>query len=172
MIVDDRDVNEALVADRHVRTRTTDAERTNERHRDAAGDGYVCDLTPVAGCDLFESRFISACEAALKDTLRAPSAYRRIDVTETSENISIDEFLAGEDDAVGDFYRRSYDHAVRLMAIFEFDAANAHGTPLRLFAKCTYDTVDGDDKYAGDYTVRIDGKTKSDRIREAIDRLR
>ncbi len=115
-----------------------------------------------------------ACEAALKDTLLAPSTYHRIGVTETTEVLSLDAYFRLEDEgeSVEAFIRQTHDHAVRSVALFEYEAANAYGTPLRLFAKCTYDSLDGDASGAHQLTVRIDGKTSTERLKDAIERRR
>ena len=127
----------------------------------------------VAGCNPFESSFIKTCEAALKDTLLAPSTYRRVVATESRSPIPLALYLAQENksEAVKKFLRQQNTTATRFVVVFEYDAANAYGTPLRLSAECSYDTTGDDPSSAHEFTVRINGKTKNDRMADAIRRL-
>lgn len=61
---------------------------------------------------------------------------------------------------------------MRSVAVFEFDAANVYGTPIRGLAECAYDTLDGDPKLASAFTVKVNGKTTTDRLLEAVERRR
>jgi hypothetical protein len=126
----------------------------------------------IAACNPFESRHVKACEAALKDTLRSPSTYQQIRVTERTETIPIEKYLADEkNEAVRQVYLRQYKQAVRSLVYFEFDAANAYGTPIRGFSEYSYDTIDGDISRVSELMVKIDGKTKTDRLVDAVRQL-
>jgi hypothetical protein len=110
----------------------------------------------------FDSAFLKACEEVIKDTLRSPSTYRRIQATETSEKISVDEYFNGEGRYVSDadraLQKQFHDHAVRSKALFEYDAANLYGTPLRLTSTCTYVSFDGDTSRANASVVKIESR--------------
>lgn len=129
----------------------------------AVGGGAAVLLDPLT------SRMVKACEAALKDTLLAPATYRRVSASESTDPISLEEYAAARGEtAVAEFDRQRYDHAFRSTVRLDYDAANAFGTPLRLSSLCTYDTLDGDASRAHERLVRIDGKTRTDRLIEAV----
>lgn len=109
-----------------------------------------------------EFPFVAACEEAVKERLVAPSTYRRIKLTEARERITFDELLAGEaSENVKKLMRRAATREpVRMVALFEYDATNAHGVPIRLKSRCTYETAsDPDfDVETARGLVKIDGK--------------
>lgn len=99
-----------------------------------------------ANCKAAGFPFVSACEAALKERLVAPSTYRRIKVTEGREQITFDELLAGFGENAKKLMRVSATREpVRMVAIFEYDAMSANGVALRLKTRCTYETASDPD---------------------------
>jgi hypothetical protein len=130
-------------------------------------------MVPIAlsagACNPFESGFVKACEAALQETLLAPATYKRVSTFETSEPLSLEDFTRDLGGSEAAYYRRQgHDHAVRSELLITYDAANAFGTPIRGQSLCSYDTIDGDASRADSLFVRIDGKTHTDRLVEAI----
>lgn len=123
-----------------------------------------------AACGQTDSDLVVACESALKDMLAAPSTYRRIKITETSEDLALDAYFAANEstETIEAFQRRLHDKAVRWIARVEYEAQNFFGTPLRRVSLCTYDSLSADTPTPSAFTVRIDGKTKTDYLIDAI----
>lgn len=134
----------------------------------------VLALTAVAAlsaCYPFEPKMYAACEEALKDTLRSPTSYRRISLMSSERPISMDEYLADErSPIVKELLKKSGGNPVRSVAIIEYDASNAFGAMLRGTAECSYDSLNGDISKASAISVKINGKTLTDRMVDSIKR--
>lgn len=129
----------------------------------------------LAGCNPFESKFVAACETALKSRLRSPSGYKRVEVTEYNNPISIDEYVAirrAEKSELLkfeiDYMKNSNKQPTRHIAFISYDAPNAYGTLVRGTSQCEYVTSDGDASRASEILVKIDGKTNTDRLIDAV----
>jgi hypothetical protein len=135
----------------------------------AAGGGglwYVVEKQP------FDSAFLKACDEAIKDNLRSPSTYQRIEVSEVQEQLSIDDFTRGMEADEAALYKGRSDKAVRTRALISYDAANVYGTPIRDLADCTYDTIDGSISVVNKFFVKIDGKTLTEKLLDDIRRAK
>lgn len=124
---------------------------------------------------LLDSRLVAACETALLDRLKAPSTYARVSATESSEPIRLADYYVDAFSRNGmpgaaeqELNRRVHDHATRWTVLIEYDAANGFGTPIRGVSACTYSSLDGGTKGVSALLVKIDGKTKTQWLVEAL----
>jgi hypothetical protein len=74
----------------------------------------------LSGCNSAQNKAVNACETFIKDRLRSPSTYKRINV-----------------DGLGPAFENE-GHSVKMVTI-EYDAANAYGTPIRGSQQCTFE---------------------------------
>lgn len=109
-----------------------------------------------------EFPFVAACEEALKEGLIAPSTFHLVKLTQRMDRITFDELLAEFDsENVKKLMRATATRdPIRMVALIEYEAMNAHGVPLRLKSKCTYETArDSDvDLEEAKGLVKIDGR--------------
>lgn len=85
----------------------------------------ILSLMLLAGCDVLQYKGLAQCEAAIKDQLRSPSTYKRIDVR--------DQLVV----------ERGQGLKVRRFEI-DYDADNAFGAPIRADAVCEFEAKSGD----------------------------
>lgn len=115
-------------------------------------------------------KMVSACEEAIQKRLKAPSAYKRINLRASERKLTEDEYkkyLDGqhESDAVKSISIRAFHEGDNTPKEFsyqiEYDAPNAFGTPIRSLSECTYISANGTkpDSYL---FVSIDGQTTTD----------
>lgn len=128
-------------------------------------------LPTLGACNPIESGFVKACEAALQDRLKSPSTYKRINLVQTVEPLTVNEYAKG-DQKIFDFYMKSERKPVRHIVLFTYDASNSFGVPIRNVAKCSYDTIDGEKPVDSKELVEIDGKTNIEWLTENIIRAR
>lgn len=124
----------------------------------------------LTGCDLFDSKMVSSCEVALKDRLKAPSTYHRIEVTEASEKMSFDDYFSeNETSPATRNQQRRYakEPPVRLIVFIKYEAANAFNVPLRSIAECTYASLDGSQPSRPDF-VKINGKSNTEWMVDSV----
>ncbi|TPI34654.1 hypothetical protein FJW08_03515 [Mesorhizobium sp. B3-2-1] len=131
----------------------------------AAGSWFVLqsDFNP------FESAMIKSCEMVLKKRLLAPTGYRRIEVTEMSDPLSLQEYLQERhlttDDERVIFTRMYNDGAAgknqptKFTQIITYDAPNAYGTPVRGMSQ--YRSIDASKASAAWYSVIVDNFTET-----------
>jgi hypothetical protein len=116
---------------------------------------------------------VSACEQAIQGTLRAPSTYRRIALTETSEVFPLEDYLAADkydSDSVKEVYRKVGYKPVKRTMWVEYDAANGYGVPIRTRTECSYISLNGDFSNVSEMLVKLNGKDRVDRLRKVISR--
>ncbi|MEY9717917.1 hypothetical protein ABIA22_000407 [Sinorhizobium fredii] len=138
-------------------------------------------LPALSGCNFvasfFESEFVTACEASLQERLRSPSEYKRIKITSYEEKLdraALTKYLS--DERVGDIFLnaelRDFDRGNLNPTLFglliSYDAPNVFGTPIRRTARCEYIDARGDDSAANEHNVKVDGKTYTDWLIEAV----
>ena len=130
-----------------------------------AGAAFLLSL--LSSCDLFDAKIVIVCESALKDRLRSPSEYKRIEITRSEEAIGRAEYkdLFGSTGSptlqavtMADFDSGAV-KPVRYTLRISYDAPNAYGTPIRGVSRCEYASAFGGDSTASEFTVRIDGDT-------------
>lgn len=125
---------------------------------------------------------LAACEAAIKDRLKAPSTYRRAEkpiftveeVTPEEAMPTIPEEAESESlrearEAMRSLYRQT--GAFRHTAVIKYDSANSFGTPLRGLDLCESYTTSKDTPGQKDVrpgSVLINGKTTTDWAIEGI----
>jgi len=125
----------------------------------------------LAGC--FSDPFVDACEQAVKETLRAPSTYHRINVTQKQVPIPLDAYLAANESSasVREFMSRLQKKATRWIAYLEYDASNAYGVAIREAKECSYETLAESPSDATKFTVKIDGKDLIEKQMDAVRRV-
>lgn len=122
---------------------------------------------------LFDPKMVQICEELIKDRLRSPSTYRRVEVTQFSEAVSAERAHAldpkmtrTEVIAINDGRAKPTNFQV----FIKYEAANAFGTPISGLSLCEYYSVFGSDKYANAFSVKIDGKTSTEWLVEGLKR--
>jgi hypothetical protein len=136
----------------------------------AGAAGFVLhDRLPLDPLAFLDHPLTRACEAGIRETLVAPSTYRRISVSEIREQqLSLDAYWARQREPVSAtekaFTRRQTDHATTWTVDLQWEAANRMGVPLRSTSECSYSNTDGDGRRASEYTILIDGKSVFDRM--------
>jgi hypothetical protein len=116
-----------------------------------------------------DSPLVAACEEAIKSELLAPSTYRRANLHEAAETITLDDYFAArqDDPARQKLLRMDYSQGTRLTAQLSYDASNGFGVPIRAGVTCTYDYL-GDKPQPADWAVRLDGKTVTQRLVDQV----
>ena len=118
-----------------------------------------------------------ACEEALKDRLRSPSSYKRIEITRDDKILTRDEFLVELQATKGGqatlpLRLQSFDEGrikpTLLRAYMEYDAPNAFGVMIRGLSVCEKLTDDGSEANIIPQLVRIDGKTHTRWLLEQV----
>lgn len=121
------------------------------------------------------SPMVSACEEAIRRTLKSPSSYVRVGLRERAEEVDLasykDERLFfirdnfAPDTAVEMRVRlneriaemeKAGHKPIRFVKTIEYDAVNAFGVPLRRAASCTYVSEAGQEQEATALTVELD----------------
>jgi hypothetical protein len=143
--------------------------------RFAVGLAAAWTILSATSCSALDSPMIVACEIALKKTLLSPSTFHRINIVETQETLTFEQYEAanpGDSPNVRAALRQAAKQPPsRLTIFFEYDAANAYGTQIRSASKCSYDDRKGDGSSASEHSVRIDGMTTTERLIEQVKRL-
>ncbi|THK34642.1 hypothetical protein EHS39_29415 [Ensifer sp. MPMI2T] len=134
-------------------------------------------LMALSGCSFFNSKIVTVCEETLKERLRSPSGYQRIEITRYEEKMDRSEYQAylEANEKLAErreFEMRWFDQGNKEPTLFEiyinYDAPNAYGTLIRGLVSCEYLDDDGDKSNADSYSVKVDGKTKTEWIVEQI----
>jgi hypothetical protein len=134
-------------------------------------------LSALSGCNLLDSKIVTVCEEMLQERLRSPSGYDRVEVKRYEDKMTRAEYQAYlvKDEASADeieFKTRMFDQGLYQPTVFtiyiHYDAPNAYGTPIRDLASCEYFDDDADESNASSYSVKVNGKTKTDWIVEQI----
>ena len=130
-----------------------------------------CDQTPQD-----QRTFLASCEEVIKERLKSPSSYRRINEPEISTSksaISDDEFEELVMRLPAELQQATREERLRgeawveqfnFVTMIEYDAANAYGTPLRRTSICRSGT-----SYSGtpgrfdvsSNSVEVDGRTST-----------
>lgn len=130
-------------------------------------------LTSLSGCDFiasfFDSELVKACESAVKFRLRSPSGYERVEISR-SEDAPMDraayaQYLSSfssdyRTERLQDF-DLGKDKPVLFSLLISYDAPNAYGTPERAHARCEYVNRSGDETWANELVVMVDGQTNA-----------
>ncbi|NNH45495.1 hypothetical protein HLI03_28255 [Rhizobium laguerreae] len=137
-------------------------------------------LSALSGCSFFDSNLETACETVLKERLRSPSGYQRVEIRQLSDKVMTreeykDYLNKTEKDAnARALYMRLFNELKPTIfaLIITYDAPNAYGTLIRGMAACDYFDRNGDASTAAYYSVEVDGKSSSDwsldRVKELI----
>ncbi|TGT42615.1 hypothetical protein [Mesorhizobium sp. M8A.F.Ca.ET.165.01.1.1] len=118
----------------------------------------------------FESAMTKSCESVLKERLRSPSDYKRVEITESQQPLTLDEYLKDhrvktEDERV--LYTQIYnldaagkDPPTMFTLYIKYDAPNAYGTPIRGISECQYASSSSSKSHASDFSVVVDNFTR------------
>ena len=123
---------------------------------------------------LDERTFLSSCDAVLKERLKSPSTYKRMNsptIKLVRREISDDEFeesLADDLEETKEWKRRrradgNYQFKTKYETILEYDVANKFGTPIRDLAICESRENYGDspsELAIRESSVQVDGYTR------------
>ncbi|MBB4239905.1 MULTISPECIES: hypothetical protein [Rhizobium] len=123
-------------------------------------------LPTISGCSFSESKLVTVCEEVLKLRLLAPAGYKRIEINESEESLSRDDYkryLARDEygPLIQGAMMKDFDRGRVKPRMFEvlitYDAPNAYGTPIRGTTICQYPTDNEDTSRADRLYVIIDG---------------
>lgn len=125
----------------------------------------------VSACGIFDSKLVSACELLLKDRLRAPSTYHRIEVSEYTKTLSGRDFLddlgSRVSGTVSDRYR-DMGNGTQYLAFIEYEASNGFGVPVRSTVRCDFFVEDGSTRQPDEWGTLINGKTKIESMLDGL----
>lgn len=133
----------------------------------AAGTVFVLksDFNP------FESSMTKSCENVLKERLRSPAGYQRIEITESQSPLSLEDYLKAnyvKDEDGRTIFTRLFNsestakNPPTMFTLFiKYDAPNAYGTPIRGISECKYASISSSKSGAADYPVVVDNFTKT-----------
>jgi hypothetical protein len=135
----------------------------------------------LGGCSIGGDPLLVACEEVLKDRLRAPATYNRIESRERTEELEDYVWVAWQkaEGSLKEIFEARAAEAVgegkplqRITVHIVYDAANAFGTPIRGRADCTYLTVDDDRSGLATTSagVRVDGLSHIEWLVDQLDR--
>ncbi|WP_155272726.1 hypothetical protein [Bordetella hinzii] len=132
-------------------------------------------LVALSGCDSNKSDFLAGCENAIKDTLRSPSGYKKINVEYVTRELTYEAYTQyiGKEAASKlyktqiDALKSGKDNPVLLQAKVEFDAPNAFGTAVRGTSICEYVVVGKGQKVIIPL-IKVNGKTKTDMLADQV----
>lgn len=140
--------------------------------------GVLLSAIALAGCNPFEPKLYSVCEEVLKERLRSPSGYKRVEISAYENKMTIADWLseanrdtpssAGTNKIIAEGMERRGETPVRHKLYISYDAPNAYGTLVRGLSECTYVSSDGKTTHASRFNVKIDGKTNHERLMDAV----
>lgn len=129
----------------------------------------------LTGCKPSDAKLVSLCEDQIKDALRSPSGYKRIDVKSFSDNLTVEQYAAHQKKHglettpfELELIEKSGKPPVRFTAYVEYDAPNAFGTPVRGTEVCEYVSSDGTLKWLSEVNILVGGKTKTERLTDQL----
>lgn len=122
---------------------------------------------------LFDSPLVTACEELITNRLRSPSTYHRIEISEYEEPIpTADLGQYFDENQISRTGRSLVEDRVYTPTNFKvfvrYEAANAYGTPVANLSLCERATLSGDLGRVYSSTVKIDGKTETEWLIEAV----
>jgi hypothetical protein len=139
-----------------------------------------------------ESLLLAKCDDLIKDRLRSPATYQRVEVTdftrrpankleylqvETPEKLKLRAEQSARDKRSAEIYARQEEmfdsrKMEELSAIISYDAANGYGTPIRSVSMCTIYLDEGEALEVGSgLGVRVDNMTALDWSFEQLRRI-
>ncbi|TIW75419.1 MAG: hypothetical protein E5V42_00545 [Mesorhizobium sp.] len=118
----------------------------------------------------FESSMTRSCEYVIKQRLRSPAGYKRVEITESQDPLSLDDYLKARSVKTDDervLFTRIYnmdaagnDPPTMFTQYIRYDAPNAYGTPIRSISICQYPSMSSSRSNAADYSVIVDNFTQ------------
>ena len=135
-------------------------------------------ISALSGCDLMTPKLVTVCEDLLKDRLNSPSSYKRIEVSDgSSKLLTRDEYAKqmasdGLSKTIAEFDLKAFDEGTNKPTVFRYfisyDASNGFGVPLRRTAECEYFSRTGEEGDASKYSTKVNGKTGTDWLLDAV----
>ncbi|TBC64494.1 hypothetical protein ELH36_17995 [Rhizobium ruizarguesonis] len=139
-------------------------------------------LTPLVtlyGCNFFDAKIVTECENALKERLKSPSGYKRIEITRSQQVLDRASYQAylnetfNSSPSLQEMSLRQFDKGTvkptAFTLIIEYDAPNGFGVPIRGYSRCEFVDDDGVDSNASALRIKIDGQTNLDRLLKSLD---
>ncbi len=129
----------------------------------------------LSGCDFFDTKIVTACEAALKERLLSPADYKRIEISRFEKVLNGAEYLASLQDlklspAIIQRDMRDFDAGkmkpAQINIFIKYDAPNSFGVAIRNSAVCEDISLTGDGSDSSKFSVKINGKTGTEWILE------
>ncbi|NKL24850.1 hypothetical protein [Rhizobium leguminosarum] len=137
----------------------------------------VVPLLVGSGCNLFEPKIVTACETVIKERLRSPVGYKRVEILRS-------EAVMNKADYYNYLYATEASSAVResrnerfekgevkptMYTVYvTYDAPNAFNAPIRGTSVCEYFSERGSDADVADFSVKVDGKTQIEYLTDQI----
>ena len=137
----------------------------------ATGASAVFYLKPDLLRFVTDSELVRVCEEQIKERLRSPSTYVRIEATEYPKLVLQDEIELFDDDITMTEQRAieegRYD-PTNFEIFIKYEAANAYGTPVAGLSMCEYFSISGKAENIFSFNVKVDGETNHDQMLRAI----
>ncbi len=133
-------------------------------------------LPLLGGCDFFDAKIVSTCEAALKERLLSPADYKRIEISRSTKVLNGAEYLASLQDlklspAIIQRDMRDLDAGkvkpAQINIFIKYDAPNSFGVAIRNSAVCEDISLTGDGSDSSRFSVKINGKTGAEWMAES-----
>ncbi|MES0168054.1 hypothetical protein NKJ87_19025 [Mesorhizobium sp. M0027] len=126
----------------------------------------------------FVSPMTRACEVVLKKRLLAPAGYKRVEITENSEPLSLDDYLKDRNTTSESerlLWTRMYNDDIvgknpptKFTLFISYDAPNAYGTPVRGLSMCEYRSISASKSNAAWYSVIVDNFTQTGWLKDQL----
>ncbi|MBB3381801.1 MULTISPECIES: hypothetical protein [unclassified Rhizobium] len=130
-------------------------------------------LPLLSGCDFFDAKIVTICEAALKQRLLSPTDYKRVEISRSEKILNGAEYLASLQDlklsaAIIQRDMRDFDAGkvkpVQINIFIKYDTPNSFGVPIRSSVDCEDISLAGDGSGSSKFSVKINGKTETEWI--------
>jgi hypothetical protein len=124
--------------------------------------GLVFAALGLSGCEkMQESKLLAVCESVLKDRLKSPSSYKRVETVQSRAPMRRVDFMEQNPDATElDFKLFDEKPYTVWKVIIKYDADNSFGASIRDVAVCEY--VEDYSFNPSELYVKVNGYTKND----------
>jgi hypothetical protein len=137
----------------------------------------VAPLLVGSGCNIFEPKIVKACETVIKERLRSPSGYKRIEVLRSQAAMNRADYYnylyaTEASSAVRESKNQRFEEGEIKPTMYTvyvtYDAPNAFNAPIRGISICKYVSERGSDADVADFSVEVDGKTQTQYLVDQI----
>ena len=129
----------------------------------------------LASCNPFEPAIYTACEEALKARIKSPASYQRASIQMTEHDMDeigffVSHDMMDEQDRAlrRKLWERNPPKLTNYAVTISYDAQNGFGALLRNRATCNYFSDDGTYQRASQYTVKINGLSNLEWLRQSL----